>query len=70
MQSSGRGIAAEERARIFEPFYSKPRGDDQGREPGTGLGLDIARRNLELLGGRVGVDSEIGAGSTFWMELP
>jgi signal transduction histidine kinase len=38
--------------------------------PGTGVGLAIVRKGVERLGGRVGVDSAVGRGSRFWVELP
>ncbi len=62
----GPGIPAEERERIFEEFVRL--GD--GSQPGTGLGLTIARRLAELLGGRVEVESVVGEGSTFRLVLP
>jgi PAS domain S-box-containing protein len=62
----GPGIPAEDRERIFEEFVRL--GD--GSQPGTGLGLTIARRLAELLGGRVEVESVVGEGSTFSLVLP
>ena len=38
--------------------------------PGTGIGLAIVRKAMERMGGRVGVESELGRGSRFWIELP
>ena len=66
-QDNGIGILLEDRARIFEPFERL-----HGREsyPGTGFGLAIVQRGVMRLGGRCGVDSEVGAGSRFWVELP
>jgi signal transduction histidine kinase/ActR/RegA family two-component response regulator len=66
---SGPGIAPEYRNRIFEKF---DRGDPAvaTRHGGTGLGLAIARELTEAMGGTIGVESEIGAGSTFWFTLP
>jgi PAS domain S-box-containing protein len=65
----GLGIAAAEHEAIFEKFY---RGDpEQRRSPsGTGLGLYIARELVRRMGGRLGVESHPGAGSTFFVELP
>lgn len=65
---SGIGVPADKREAIFEPFIQLNR-DRQARE-GTGLGLNITRRLLELMQGEIGVTSEIGVGSTFWFELP
>ncbi|HLL46871.1 MAG TPA: PAS domain S-box protein, partial [Longimicrobiaceae bacterium] len=62
----GPGIPDNERERIFEEFVRL--GD--GSQPGTGLGLTIARRLAELLGGRVEVESVVGEGSTFRLVLP
>jgi signal transduction histidine kinase len=62
---SGPGISAEVQARIFEPFFTtKPQGE------GTGLGLSLCRRTLEEHGGTITVESEVGRGSTFRLELP
>src|SRR6266516_6632630 len=65
----GPGIPEADRKRIFERFY-RPETDDTRRNPGSGLGLPIARAMVELHGGRIWVESEVGAGSTFWIELP
>jgi PAS domain S-box-containing protein len=62
----GPGIPEADRERIFEEFERA--GD--GRQPGTGLGLPIARRLAQLLGGRLEVDSAPGEGSTFRLLLP
>lgn len=66
---TGIGIAPEARERIFEPFSQA---DDSILDNfgGTGLGLAICRQLVELHGGTIGVESAIGAGSTFWFELP
>jgi two-component system phosphate regulon sensor histidine kinase PhoR len=66
---SGAGIPREEVPRIFERFYrvDKARSREKG---GTGLGLSIVRHILALHGGRVTVDSAVGRGSTFRIELP
>jgi signal transduction histidine kinase len=64
---TGPGIAADELQSIFEE-YRRGRGTDGVR--GVGLGLNIARRLTELLGGTVDVESEVGRGSRFWVSLP
>jgi signal transduction histidine kinase len=65
---TGPGIAPEDRERIFEEFQQTGVGLEQ-RE-GTGLGLALSRRLVELHGGRIWVDSEPGEGSTFVFTLP
>jgi signal transduction histidine kinase len=68
---TGVGIATKDQARIFEEFEqvnAGPRGDSMQR--GTGLGLAISRRLAQLLGGDIGVESELGKGSTFTVWLP
>jgi signal transduction histidine kinase len=65
---TGPGLAPEDRERIFEEFQQAKAGLDQ-RE-GTGLGLALSKRLVELHGGRIWVDSEVGKGSTFVFTLP
>ncbi len=66
---TGVGIAAEDQPRIFEEFF-QVRGPLQADQKGTGLGLPYARRVVETLGGRIRVESEVGRGSAFTVELP
>jgi signal transduction histidine kinase len=68
VRDSGPGIAPEDQARIFEEFQQAAAGKEQ-RE-GTGLGLALSRRLVELHGGHIWVDSEVGKGSTFVFTLP
>jgi signal transduction histidine kinase len=69
VEDRGLGIAADDRKHIFEPFY-------RGREAvsrqiqGSGLGLHLVRRIVEAHGGSVSVQSELGQGSTFTIDLP
>ena len=65
----GYGIPPEHLASIFEKFFRVPRVED-AETPGTGLGLALVREIAELHGGRVTVDSEVGAGSIFTLRLP
>ena len=65
VQDNGPGIPAEAQGRLFEQFYRVGRAEN-----GTGLGLSIVRALVERQGGRVGVESEVGKGSTFWFWLP
>ncbi len=66
---SGIGISQEDQVRIFEDFET---GDSTYTRDssGTGLGLGIARRMVQLLGGKIGVESTPGEGSVFWLRLP
>jgi signal transduction histidine kinase len=59
---SGIGMDPEAKARIFEPYFST-------RAAGTGLGLTIAKRNVELLGGTIEVESVRGGGTTVTLLL-
>jgi signal transduction histidine kinase len=69
VQDHGSGISSSELARIFEPFYRSPKVVD-AQIHGTGLGLAVAKRIAEAMGGRLSVTSEVGKGSTFTLHLP
>jgi signal transduction histidine kinase len=64
---NGLGMSADETAKVFEPFYRSPRVHDL---PGTGLGLSIVNRIAEAAGGKLSVESQLGAGTTFAIRLP
>ena len=66
---TGHGIAQEKLARLFVPF-ERLGTREGGTEGGTGLGLALCQRVIAGLGGRIGVTSNLGVGSTFWIELP
>ena len=69
VKDTGPGIAKEDQAAIFEEFHQlKPAGS--AKQEGTGLGMSLARRFTELHGGRIWVESEVGAGSAFTLSLP
>ena len=65
---SGIGVPAEDRERIFESFQQGGRGAP--KEEGTGLGLTLSRRIVELFGGRMWLESVVGSGSTFGFAVP
>ena len=67
---TGIGIPEKDLPHIFDPFWSsQPNGIAELNE-GTGLGLDIVRRNVRSMGGEVRVKSTLGQGTKFWFELP
>jgi signal transduction histidine kinase/HAMP domain-containing protein len=69
IEDSGVGIAPTDQARLFEKFY-RARRSETLREKGSGLGLAIVKSVAEQHGGRVTVESRLGVGSTFTMDLP
>ncbi|WP_138424493.1 ATP-binding protein [Maritimibacter alexandrii] len=69
VSDTGIGIAPEDIDRLFEDFETGDRSYGRARN-GTGLGLGIARRLTRALGGTIGAESELGEGSTFWIDLP
>ena len=67
VRDTGAGLAAEQVAQLFQPFNRL--GKEASAEEGTGIGLVVTKRLVELMGGTIGVDSEVGVGSAFWVEL-
>jgi signal transduction histidine kinase len=69
VSDTGIGIAPEDQAAIFEEFRQVGR-EDARKQEGTGLGLTLAKKFVELHGGRIWVESHVGQGSTFSFTLP
>ena len=67
IEDCGIGISAEDLPKIFEPFH---RGKNVSNIPGTGLGLNIVRRFVDLLGGKIDVISELNRGTTVIIKIP
>ena len=65
----GAGIPEQSFEQIFEKFFRLDGSDTRDKE-GTGLGLSISKSIIELHGGEIGVESEVGVGSTFFFSLP
>jgi len=67
VKDTGAGLSPEKLAQLFQPFNRL--GQEAGGEEGTGIGLVVAKRLVELMGGVIGVESTVGVGSVFWFEL-
>ena len=65
VEDYGTGISQENLSRLFKPFQRL-----DAKKPGSGLGLSIVAKGIERMGGKVGVESSVGRGSRFWIELP
>ncbi|HZX28401.1 MAG TPA: ATP-binding protein, partial [Telluria sp.] len=68
VQDSGRGLPPDLIEQLFQPFNRL--GQEAGAEEGTGIGLVVTKRLVELMHGAIGVSSIVGSGSVFWIELP
>ena len=67
VEDTGNGLTAEKIAQLFQPFNRL--GQEASPEQGTGIGLVMTKRLVELMGGSMGVDSTVGQGSVFWLEM-
>ncbi|MDI1244099.1 MAG: PAS domain S-box protein [Rhodoferax sp.] len=67
VRDSGEGLSALKISQLFQPFNRL--GQESGAEEGTGIGLVVSRRLVELMEGEIGVTSTVGVGSVFWFEL-
>ena len=67
VEDSGEGLSREKIAQLFQPFNRL--GQEMGGPEGTGIGLVTAKRLVELMDGTIGVESTVGKGSVFWIEL-
>ena len=67
VRDSGEGLPAEKLDQLFQPFNRL--GKETSIEEGTGIGLVVSKRLIELMGGVIGVESTVGKGSVFWIEL-
>ncbi len=68
VSDTGYGIPASRQQEVFQPFSRL--GAEETEIEGTGIGLTISRRLMDMMGGSIGMESEEGRGSTFWIELP
>lgn len=67
VEDTGEGLSEEKLAQLFQPFNRL--GQEAGNIQGTGIGLVVTKRLVELMGGTIGVESKAGTGSKFWIEL-
>ncbi len=68
IHDTGQGLSPAQVAQLFQPFNRL--GKEASAEEGTGMGLVVTKRLVELMDGTIGADSSVGTGSVFWIELP
>lgn len=68
IRDTGVGLTQEQIDKLFQPFNRL--GREAGSEEGTGIGLVVTKKLVEFMGGEIGVESSVAAGSTFWIDLP
>jgi len=66
-RDTGEGLSPEKLSQLFQPFNRL--GQEAGVEEGTGIGLVVSKRLVELMGGEIGAESTVGVGSVFWIEM-
>ena len=67
VKDTGAGLSAEQLEQLFQPFNRL--GQEDGGDEGTGIGLVVSKQLVELMGGMIGVESAVGVGTVFWVEL-
>jgi PAS domain S-box-containing protein len=67
VRDTGEGLSPDKLAQLFQPFNRL--GQEASAEEGTGIGLVVSKRLVELMGGEIGAESAVGVGSVFWIEL-
>ena len=67
VHDTGKGLLPEDLSQLFQPFNRL--GQEAGDTEGTGIGLVVSKRLVELMGGEIGAESSVGVGSVFWIEL-
>ena len=67
VRDTGAGLTPEQVSQLFQPFNRL--GQERGKEEGTGIGLVVTQRLVQLMGGEIGADSAQGVGSVFWVEM-